>query len=122
MRLFIAPLVLLSAYLFLLSFLLPGGINRDFSRTFLMVTACLVVASPLAFLALQRLKPGLLTDCKVASDTGAWSDAILLLFPLTPVMQYMFVNQGVLRWHWSGSFVVEVWLLRRSATFQERGR
>ena len=99
MRVFIAPLVLLSAYLLLLSFLLPGGINRDFARTFLMVTACLVVASPLAFFALQRLKPGLLTDYKVASDTCAWSDAILLFLPLTPVMQYLFLNQDILRWH-----------------------
>ncbi len=98
-RNFIAPLLLLSAYLFPLYVILPGGINQRFTQTLLCTTFFLTVASALSYLVLRNFRP--LSSAGEASIGGEFraSDVLLLLLPLNPVVQYILLNRDILLWY-----------------------
>ncbi len=98
-RNFIAPLLLLSAYLYTLSVILPGGINQNFTRSFLFVTAFLFVIATLSFLALRRFRPVPPVAEGSIDESFETSDILLLLLPLSPVAHYILLNQDILLWY-----------------------
>ena len=92
------PLVVLSLYLLLASLGLPAGVNDTFatrSARFFVPVSILVIG----VVALVRFGRGRGLQVSSARREGLTkSDLILLLLPLTPVVQYILRNEDILSW------------------------
>ena len=89
------PLAVLSLYLLLLSYFLPGGVNQVFSRELLVLAFPAGILAGVVVLVLWKLKIGKL-DFRNASEKLTVRDLILILLPLAPVVQYILSNQDIL--------------------------
>jgi hypothetical protein len=98
------PLAVLSLYLVAASLLLPAGVNRVFVTR--SAQALLPVAGLLwiAFLILAWLTLGALPRPRQPTAGPRLGDGILVLLPLTPVLQYVLLNAAIL-------FPVDVFLV-----------
>ena len=93
------PLGVFSLYLTAASVLLPEGANQVFasrsSKTILPITNFLFIAY-YSFIGLSKNKQQFSSDSDDKLFTG---DLVLLLYPLTPVLQYMIFNAEILSWY-----------------------
>lgn len=90
------PLGLLSVYFVGTSMVLPAGVSKDYATRAAAYLVPLTILSWIAFFFARRLK---WTDRELSNTIGdRWSpsDLILLLLPLTPVMQYVLINADIL--------------------------
>ena len=94
----LVPVVVLSIYLVVSSFLLPEGVNRVFvtrSARYLLPVAGLLCAVLLVFLGPGRRRLRFLPTDRDRVSAG---DLTLLLLPMAPVTQYLLSNDGILAW------------------------
>jgi hypothetical protein len=89
----IASLLLFCAYLWVLKSILPDGINQSFSSV-LLVWLCLSTA--IALLISLRTSAHTKVSSEPASTAEKFpvADLILLALPLTPVVQFLLLNQA----------------------------
>lgn len=97
-RNFLAPLLLLSAYLYPLYVILPGGINQSFTRMLLCIALFLFVTAALSFLGLRNFRPVTTVRVNPVGEEFTKSDLFLLLLPLNPIVQYILLNKDILLW------------------------
>jgi hypothetical protein len=114
-RNFIAPLLLLSVYIFPLYVILPGGINQRFSQTLLCTTFLLLVAGALGYLSLRYFRPLSLAGEAANDEEFRASDVLLLLLPLNPVVQYILLNRDILHW-WDNLAIIAIFGFASSIT------
>ncbi|MEX2013434.1 MAG: hypothetical protein WD897_00765 [Parcubacteria group bacterium] len=89
----LVPLLALTLYFFLVSYFLPNGVSKTFgSESWPLVLGLAVLAGVVAFV-LWRLKGWKLNG---PADRISARDLILLLLPLTPIVQYVLNNQDIL--------------------------
>jgi len=93
------PLGVVSFYFTTTSMLLPEGVNQVFasrsSKYILPITIFLFIAY-YSFIGLRKIKQQFSSDSDDKLVTG---DLVLLLYPLTPVLQYMIFNAEILSWY-----------------------
>jgi hypothetical protein len=90
------PLVVLTLYCVLLAHVLPNGINKSFAgETWKLSLSVAVAVDLLAFVLWKFGKGTRLLLGKETEDLVVW-DFVLLLLPLTPVVQYILNNQDIL--------------------------
>ncbi|HPR59263.1 MAG TPA: hypothetical protein PK915_12935 [Bacteroidales bacterium] len=104
------PLVILTLYSVLLDHFLPKGVNKAFSgEMWKLALSFAVIVNLLAFLLWKFGKGNRLLMGKDKEYLVAW-DFVLLLLPLTPVVQYLIHNQDILSplavFHVAGIFVI----------------
>lgn len=108
------PLWILTFYFFLASRLLPAGINNAFvtnsGKNLLRVTSLL----SLLFLALFIFRKGKLSFPEKSKDKFSLSNLFLLLFPLTPLIQYLLYNLKTLSF---GEVIYIFFVFALSVTF-----
>jgi len=90
------PLVFLTLYFVSFSYILPEGVNNVFADRSWKLSLVMTAAVGLVFLALFKLKKGGKITLKKPAEKISASDFILLLLPLTPVVQYILSNQDIL--------------------------
>jgi len=92
------PFGVMSFYFFSASVLLPEGVNQVFAsrsaKYSLPITIFLFIAY-FFFIGLRKIKQQFSSDSDDKMFTG---DLVLLLYPLTPVLQYMIFNADILSW------------------------
>jgi hypothetical protein len=92
----LVPLALLSFYFVVSSLLLPEGVNKVFVTRSAKYAVPIVVLLGAAYIATRR-KTGLSRQPSSVPGAGlAPGDLILLLLPLTPVVQYLLHNNDIL--------------------------
>ncbi|HPR64860.1 MAG TPA: hypothetical protein PK014_11625 [Thermoanaerobaculia bacterium] len=93
------PLGILFFYLLLSSAFLPGGINRVFIRNLIPIVTLVLVLLSATFVTLLIMRK-IPFRIKTSADIRfSPLDLSLLLFPLTPVAQYMIHNANILFWY-----------------------
>jgi hypothetical protein len=90
------PLAVLTLYLVSFSYFLPKGVNRFFAEELWRPALILTGLVGLAVIALLRFKKASKLTFKKSVEKRIASDLLLLLLPLTPVVQYIFNNQDIL--------------------------
>jgi hypothetical protein len=96
------PLIVLIFYFVSIEFLLvpffdiQNGINNVFVRRSWRFFSLLALGSSLIFFAIIKFKPSGKLKFKKSTDKITSGDLILLLLPLTPVVQYVINNQDIL--------------------------
>ena len=92
------PLGVLSFYCVFLLFHLPEGVNKVFAtrsaKLFLPITIFLFIA----YISIIGLRKTKLQFFSTTKEEFYASDLVLLLLPLTPVVQYMINNAEILSW------------------------
>ena len=92
------PLGVLSLYFVSLLFFLPEGVNKVFvtrsAKLFLPITIFLFIA----YFSIIGLRKTKLQFFSTTKEEFYASDLVLLLLPLTPVVQYMINNAEILSW------------------------
>ncbi len=93
----LTPLIIVLLLLLLVSWLFPPGVNKVFAtRTVRYLTPAALLA---CFLFLVLLKKNEFHwRGNNQEDTIELRDLVLLLFPLTPVLQYILNNSSLLSW------------------------
>lgn len=90
-------LALFVVYMYLLNDALPKGVNKTFSHNSVRFGAVVLVSYSLLWLIV-----GIRTKSKLfkwhKSGKFVLSDLILMLLPLTPIVQYIIVNQTIFMW------------------------
>src|SRR3990172_9791963 len=103
------PLAVLTLYFLLFFYVLPKGVNSVFAGKVWKISLLFTAASGILVLSLLRIKVGKLILKKPIVKLSA-SDLILLLLPLTPVVQYVLNNQDILSvwqsFYVSGAFAI----------------
>ena len=89
------PLAVLSLYLFFLSRFLSVGVSQNFSRDLLTLTFSVWILVGLLVFILWKLKIGKL-EFRKAEEKITGRDLVLVLLPLTPIVQYILSNQDIL--------------------------
>jgi hypothetical protein len=98
----LVPLIVLTIYSisygYLLSsvWFLPNGVNYVFVSRSWKYFLLLAVSSSLIFFVFLKLKKGEKLAFKISVEKLAISDFLLLLLPMTPVVQYILNNQDIL--------------------------
>lgn len=90
------PLTTLLFLLLLTAWLFPPGVNRDFATRTARYLAPLLIAACLTFLAFKIFRKNEPTQPEEESISAR--HLLLLLFPLTPVVQYLLNNTSLLSW------------------------
>ena len=92
----LVPLVVVTLYCVVLAHVLPDGVNKVFAgRAWKLFLSLAVAVGLLAFVLWKFGKSTRLLPGKETEDVGL-RDFVLLLLPLTPVVQYIIVNQDIL--------------------------
>lgn len=92
----LVPLVVVTLYCVVLAHVLPDGVNKVFAgRAWKLFLSLAVAVGLLAFVLWKFGKSTRLLPGKETEDVGL-RDFVLLLLPLTPVVQYIIVNQDTL--------------------------
>jgi len=92
----LVPLVVVTLYCVVLAYLLPEGVNKVFTgRAWKFFLSLAVAVDLLAFVLWKFDKSTQLVFGKETGDVGL-RDFVLLLLPLTPVVQYVIHNQDIL--------------------------
>lgn len=86
-----ASLLLFCAYVWLLSYVLPEGINQVLSSFLLIV--CSLGAAIALLLSLRAPKASANFAASDVQTTLPLGDLLLLSLPLTPIVQYLLLNQ-----------------------------
>jgi hypothetical protein len=103
------PLAVLTLYFLLFSYFLPQGVNSVFSGKVWKISLLFTAASGILVLSLLKIKGSKLTLKKPIVKLSS-SDLILLLLPLTPVVQYIINNQDILSF-WQSFYVFGIFVV-----------
>jgi len=104
------PLAVLTLYFVLSAYLLPDGVTRIFASDLWKPSLALTILSGLAFFGILKLKKSSKLVNKRTSEKSSARDLILLLLPLTPVVQYILNNQDILS-IWESFYVLGIFAL-----------
>jgi hypothetical protein len=115
----IVPVAAIVAYggsfAWLSSRLLPGGVNDIFASKLWKYGAILLVGICLVVLGFLGFKKGEKVDIRFSRARFFPTDALLLLLPLTPVIQYILINKDILSP--SGSLIVVAFFMLFSGLY-----
>jgi hypothetical protein len=92
----VIPFVILTLYFYLFSWLLPDGINKFFVIEAWQPSLLLTAGFCLLFFVVLIINKRNDLTFNISKDKLSASDLILVLFPLTPVIQYILNNQDIL--------------------------
>ena len=94
-RVFI-PLIILTLYTISFSYILPEGVNKVFADKFWKISLLFTMVSGIVGLVLIKYTKTSTSIFKKSPEKLSFSDSILILLPLTPVVQYILSNQNIL--------------------------